>query len=103
MEQSVDIHFAADHATAAGHFPGNPIIPGALLLDEVVHAIAAHAGDGRGIVIRSAKFLRPIRPGDSLRVQWSACADGAITFECHAAIDGRLAARGMIEIGRIPR
>ena len=29
--------------TAAGHFPSNPIIPGALLLDEVVAAIAGAA------------------------------------------------------------
>ena len=25
----------ADHPTAPGHFPGNPIIPGALMLDHV--------------------------------------------------------------------
>ena len=26
------LQIAADHPTGAGHFPGNPIIPGALLL-----------------------------------------------------------------------
>ena len=96
-KQSAEIHFAIDHATAAGHFPGNPIIPGALLLDEVVHAITAHSGDG--VVIRSAKFFRPVRPGESIRAQWRLANNGAIAFECHVTADGALAATGTIEIG----
>ncbi len=35
------LQFAASHPCGAGHFPGNPVIPGALLLDEVLNRIAA--------------------------------------------------------------
>jgi 3-hydroxyacyl-[acyl-carrier-protein] dehydratase len=33
------VKFAVNHPCGAGHFPGNPIIPGALLLDEVLACI----------------------------------------------------------------
>ena len=29
---------AKDHPALAGHFPGNPIVPGVLILDEVMRA-----------------------------------------------------------------
>jgi 3-hydroxyacyl-[acyl-carrier-protein] dehydratase len=103
MPRSAEIPFAADHATAAGHFPGNPIIPGALLLDEIVHAITGHADNSRAIVIRSAKFFRPVRPGESILLQWHALANDAISFECHVTDHGDLAARGMVELDRLPR
>ncbi len=93
-----EIHFAADHPTAAGHFPANPIIPGALLLDEVVQAIAGEAGNAE-VTIRAAKFFRPVRPGESLRVQWQPVASGAFKFECHLTADDALVAAGTLETG----
>jgi len=44
MRHSLKVCFSADHPVAAGHFPGNPIIPGAMLLDEVLQAIRDAAG-----------------------------------------------------------
>jgi acyl-CoA synthetase (AMP-forming)/AMP-acid ligase II len=101
--QSAELYFAHDHPTAAGHFPGNPIIPGALLLDAVVDAITAQAGSADGIHIRSAKFHRPVRPGESIRLQWRPQANGAITFECRVVDEDGLAATGTIEIGGTAR
>jgi 3-hydroxymyristoyl/3-hydroxydecanoyl-(acyl carrier protein) dehydratase len=34
------------------------------------------------MIIRSAKFLSPVRPGASLALQWEPAAGGAIKFEC---------------------
>lgn len=99
MQQSAEIHFAPDHPTAAGHFPGNPIIPGALLLDEIVCAITEYADGARATAIRSAKFFRPVRPGESVRLSWRSLTNGAIAFECHVSGDETLAATGTIEIG----
>ena len=65
------------HPTAAGHFPGNPIIPGALLLDHALRAI----GIGGAADVQVAKFLRPVRPGDAVSIRWR--RDGALTqVEC---------------------
>ena len=38
------IGIAADHPAFAGHFPGMPILPGAVLLDEVLRIIERDLG-----------------------------------------------------------
>ena len=35
---------AVSHPALAGHFPDNPIVPGALLLSEVLRAVERHFG-----------------------------------------------------------
>lgn len=97
MTQSADIVFAADHPTAAGHFPGNPILPGALLLDTVVQAITSGTGAPH-LTIQSAKFLRPVRPGDRLHIAWE--SKGADTrFSCTLAASGEIAISGVLRLG----
>ncbi len=79
--------FAADHPTAPGHFPGNPVIPGALLLSETLQAItASHAVDPwpRGRLV-SAKFLHPARPGDNVSIEFTVPVAGRIKFACSVA------------------
>jgi 3-hydroxyacyl-[acyl-carrier-protein] dehydratase len=102
MWQSRELEFASDHPTAAGHFPSNPIIPGALMLDEVVMAIAAEGYDG-SILIRAAKFLQPVHPGESIHLRWQRLAGGAIKFECRLAGQTELAVTGTLEIGPVER
>jgi 3-hydroxymyristoyl/3-hydroxydecanoyl-(acyl carrier protein) dehydratase len=86
MWQMTEFLIPADHPTAPGHFPGNPILPGALLLDWVVAAIAGER-DGEAVQIKSAKFLQPVRPGARVALRWQAQASG-IQFECSVAPDG---------------
>lgn len=77
----------ADHPTAAGHFPGNPILPGALLLAEVVHLIGAEVGiDQAAYEVRAAKFLRPVRPGDQVSIEYA--RSGATGFDFHCTVAG---------------
>lgn len=80
--------FSADHPALPGHFPGNPIIPGAVLLGETAHAIAADLEFTPALCqVRSAKFLHPVRPGDRVLIRFSRDAGGEIRFNC--AVDGR--------------
>lgn len=102
MWQSIETRFAGDHPTAPGHFPGNPIIPGVLLLDEVMKAVAGTLDRGSDIMIRSAKFFRPVRPGEGVQVRWQSEANGSIKFECRTLEGDDLAAAGTIEIGTRP-
>ena len=77
---------AADHPTGAGHFPGNPIIPGALLLAEVLHCI--EQAEGKRFVscnVKAAKFLHPARPGDTVEIEYARTASGTIEFHCAVA------------------
>lgn len=75
--------FALDHPSAPGHFPGNPLIPGALLLSETLRAIedklALNLAQGQPV---SAKFLHPVRPGDTVRIEFSEFKTGTIKFTC---------------------
>jgi len=71
-----------DHPAFAGHFPGTPILPGVMLLDTVLHAIAAATGIGLDTCgISSVKFLGRTSPGEELVIQHSLSADGAIRFD----------------------
>jgi 3-hydroxyacyl-[acyl-carrier-protein] dehydratase len=80
-QRSVERWLRADDPSADGHFPGNPIIPGAVLLREVLSAVSADAGTICH-EIRAAKFLHPVRPGDCLAIAWEERADGEIGFTC---------------------
>ncbi len=99
MWQTTELHFASDHPTAAGHFPSDPMIPGALLLDEVVTAIA---GDAKAVKIHAAKFLNVVRPGARVNLRWQALTGGAIRFECRLNRADTLAMTGTLEIGPMP-
>ena len=59
-----------DHPSFAGHFPGRPILPGVLLLAEVMEALRALGDDSvaDACEIASAKFLSPVQPGDELTI-----------------------------------
>ncbi len=59
---------AADHSCLNGHFPGYPLVPGVLLLDEALSQIGAHLQCGRPIRLQSVKFLAPVLPGDAVQV-----------------------------------
>jgi 3-hydroxyacyl-[acyl-carrier-protein] dehydratase len=70
------LHFAADHPAFAGHFPGMPVLPGALLLDEALAVIVADLElDLCEWQVAAAKFLEPVRPGDVLTVEHSGATE----------------------------
>src|SRR5487761_2687886 len=76
-----------DHPVFAGHFPGTPILPGVMLLDKVLHAIAAVTGIALDTCeIRSVKFLSPASPGDELAIQYMLSASGTIRFDLVAGM-----------------
>ena len=67
----VDIVVPGDHPSTDGHFPGNPIVPGALLLSEVMGAWEGLLGGPlQSSNVKVAKFLSPTRPGDCVSIQF---------------------------------
>ncbi|MEN8166500.1 MAG: hydroxymyristoyl-ACP dehydratase [Pseudomonadota bacterium] len=70
-----------DHPCLEGHFPENPIVPGTIILEQVVKTLTERRPDVRACEIVSAKFLSPLKPGEpfSLRISQQA---GAVQFEC---------------------
>jgi 3-hydroxyacyl-[acyl-carrier-protein] dehydratase len=93
-----ELHWTAptDHAAFAGHFPGRPILPGAIILDRVLLSAA------RWLVvpdapcrIASAKFLRPVEPGQTLDFRFDGVTHRSVRFQVATA--GNVVASGSIE------
>lgn len=84
--------FPVDHPAASGHFPGNPVVPGAVLLGETLRAIEAGLGASLSPChVRAAKFMAPVRPGDRVVIEFSSAA-GSVRFTC--VVDGRTVLKG---------
>ena len=89
------ITIAPEHPALAGHFPGAPILPGVLLLDEMVCAVEQerpHAGTRWRI--SAAKFVKPVRPGETLTLEHEPLPNGSIRFSISSA--GQPVAHGVL-------
>lgn len=62
-----DICIPATHPALPGHFPGHPIIPGVLLLDEVMAATMQLSGQEM-IRLQHVKFSSAMLPDEQARV-----------------------------------
>ena len=77
------LQLPAEHPCLPGHFPGNPIVPGAVLLDEILAAIERARGQpATAWAVKWVKFLRPVRPGDELALEITAAPNGDTRFRC---------------------
>lgn len=85
-----------DHPAAPGHFPGNPIMPGVVLLDEIIGAAVDHGQlTDAECVVKAAKFLRPVRPGEELTIRLQPQPHGQVRFEC--SVGGEMAVSGSLQ------
>lgn len=92
---SLALSVPTDHPAYAGHFPGQPVLPGVVLLDEALHALAVRQGlDVAGGQIKSAKFPSPVKPGEALLLSYTNKAAGVFSFEVMAG--ERVAASGVV-------
>ena len=81
MRLTATVMISGEHPAFAGHFPGTPILPGVVLLDEMLHALEARAGVAAvQWRIGSAKFLKPVTPGEQLQIEHEALANGSLRF-----------------------
>jgi len=85
----------AEHPALAGHFPGAPVLPGVLLLDEIVSAVEAESGAvGGRWRIGTAKFVKPVLPGETLSLGHERLPNGSIRFRISRA--GQPVAHGVL-------
>jgi 3-hydroxyacyl-[acyl-carrier-protein] dehydratase len=92
---AVTVTIAAEHPALAGHFPGAPILPGVLLLDEMVRAVEQDRSQpGTRWRIGAAKFVKPVRPGETLILEHEPLPNGSIRF--HISSAGQPVAHGVL-------
>ncbi|MFZ3041907.1 MAG: hypothetical protein WA108_08990 [Thiobacillus sp.] len=94
---------AADHPAYAGHFPGQPILPGVVLLDEALHALAAQQGRlDAGWQLKSVKFHSPVLPGETLTLHAVELPAGGFRFDIRCHGDERGVASGSVVFSPAP-
>ncbi len=75
-----------DHPALAGHFPGRPIVPGVVLLDQALLFAQAFIGASAGTLqLSQAKFLKPCGPGDELVFTYATSPRGGASFVVRCA------------------
>ena len=99
---------AADEPHFAGHFPGNPVMPGVLIIEAMAQAggVLSHISNGdlepKPLYflarIEDARFRRPVVPGEQLvvRVEADKVKRGMWWYRCEARVDGQIVASATI-------
>jgi 3-hydroxyacyl-[acyl-carrier-protein] dehydratase len=73
------------HRAFAGHFPGHPILPGALLLQRVMSLAETSAiGPLTGCRLSNIKFLAAVDPGDRLQIELVSLGSLDYKFTVHS-------------------
>lgn len=100
MTDSPHHTIGADHPMLAGHFPGDPIVPGAYLLAWVIgqaRGWLAARGETRAVAgVARVKFLRPLRPDQPFICEWTTGAD---SLRFTLATDAGTVATGALVLG----
>ncbi len=94
--------FAAGEPFFAGHFPGNPLVPGVILTEAMAQTAGIAAGQpGRTFhlsAIKLMKFLKPVPPESRVvfSAKKTAKIGGLLQFQTAAHLCDELVAEGVI-------
>lgn len=97
--------------TLAGHFPGNPIFPGVLMLEALAQLGAIYAkfeDSASGLIVfagaEDVKFRRLVKPGDTLTLtmKFQKKKLGQWKMEGTASIGDDIACYGILKAASIP-
>ncbi|UCE90432.1 MAG: hydroxymyristoyl-ACP dehydratase [Pseudomonadota bacterium] len=90
----------ADHPSLAGHFPGNPVVPGVVILELVFTALRKVCGPCRITRVPVAKFVMPLLPGQPFTISITPGTEGHAKFSC--TIEDKPIALGQLEFNVEP-
>lgn len=77
----ISLTIPADHPALPGHFPGNPVVPGAVILAEIAAALVARIPGTRVSEFSMVKFLAPLRPEQDAALVFHDKGPGLAAFD----------------------
>jgi len=79
---SFDFIVNSSHPSISGHFPGNPIVPGAVIIENVIK-VFSRSNDSKEITsLSTVKFIKPIEVNQKVDVNFLSISTELISFEC---------------------
>jgi len=96
MEYCEDCVIPVSHPSLPGHFPGQPVVPGVVLLEQVLR-VATRAGIAVS-VLPQVKFIEPLLPAQPFTIHLRGDRPGRLRFECMR--EGRVIASGLLQVER---
>jgi 3-hydroxyacyl-[acyl-carrier-protein] dehydratase len=104
--------FRPDDPMFAGHFPGDPLVPGVILTEALAQTAGIAAASGSAeesrprfllSAIRHMKFFQAVRPNERiiLRARKVAEVDGLLQFEVDARVGETLVAAGQLVLNAV--
>ena len=95
MTTEVTVNISREHPSLPGHFPGHPVVPGVVMLGEVIDVIRqVTRGPLEILEFPLIKFVSPLSPGEPLIIRLASNMHGERTFTCFAG--GRTIATGRV-------
>ena len=104
-------NISANEELFNGHFPGQPIFPGVLILEAMAQLSGVLAFETKGVRpadgtnylfggVEKARFRRQVIPGDRLDLESTIVADRKIMmkFECVGYVDGAMACSAVLTV-----
>jgi len=89
---------SAEHPSLPGHFPGAPIVPGVVILDEVLAALNEWRGYSRIAEISAVKFLAPLKPGQPFTISLSAAEEMRTEVDFLCRVGDRVIVQGQLQV-----
>ena len=99
--------FLPDEPFFAGHFPGDPIVPGVILTEALAQTAGiAGGGEGRAFrlsAIKALKFPGAVKPQEeiTLRAEKRGAVGGLWQFDVIARVGERVVAEGAVVLNEV--
>jgi 3-hydroxymyristoyl/3-hydroxydecanoyl-(acyl carrier protein) dehydratase len=89
---------SSNHPSLEGHFPGHPVVPGVVILDEIFSAILQY--DDKAILdnVVHLKFLTPLEAEKTCQLVININDYAKVMIECR--LEGRAIVKGKLALSR---
>jgi 3-hydroxymyristoyl/3-hydroxydecanoyl-(acyl carrier protein) dehydratase len=87
------------HPTLAGHFPGNPVVPGVVILQQLETAVREFQGEVVITGFPRVKFSRLLLPNTVCDIQLTEKKPRQLMFEC--VTEAGVAVSGLVELAEL--